>query len=203
MRQDEAEEHRILFFETPAEVCGALPAKGHPPLVADKPGEMSAGIAVNPATGRMEKAPQLKEDAGRVEEGMTMGAVDGDPLLVACYTVTTESTEKPRSSRPLPLRIHHFLACPAFASHFPQELEGSAAGLLKVSWRCHIRNHRYNSPASVNPEFFLLCPPRIKSEYGLNHLRNSKDLWLDINLQPAVGDGLRRNRPDCRDFHLG
>lgn len=93
-------------------------------MVSGKPGEMTAGIAFNLAARRMKEAAQLEEHAGRVEKGMAVRAIDGDPLLVARHMMTAESTGNPLSSRPLLLRIGRFLACPAFATHFPQELEG-------------------------------------------------------------------------------
>jgi len=55
----------------------AVPAEGHAPGKAGKPGEFSAGGALDGATGGLGEADDLVDDPGRIKKGMGPGSVNG------------------------------------------------------------------------------------------------------------------------------
>ena len=97
-------------------MAGALTAKGCPPQVAGKPGELAAGLAGGQAAGGKPKAAYLKEYSGRIEKGMGVGTIDRDSFVIAGHPMAAESAEDSRRppfflvqcrilSRPIPLGL--------------------------------------------------------------------------------------------------
>lgn len=67
----------------PAQMGVAGGAEGDLPGMAGKPGEFDAGGALWLDTGRPLKTTDFKGNAGRVEEGMLVAAIDTDGLVLA------------------------------------------------------------------------------------------------------------------------
>jgi len=66
-------------------------AQGDLPAVAGKPGEVGGRVALGLRSGRLTEAADFEGDAGRVEKGVFVAAIDRDGLATVAHRRATDS----------------------------------------------------------------------------------------------------------------
>ncbi len=73
---------------------GTPGTRGRSPGKPGKPGEQSTGLAADHASRGLAKATQFEDQPGRIEEGMGMRTVDGNPLVITGNPIPAGTTEQ-------------------------------------------------------------------------------------------------------------